>query len=166
MIFCMTVHLIEIQQKYLQERKKKSNSVTSSRMYTVNVTMFLQVAGKDQASTRYKVLQSTLILFRKNFAILLQNAQTSIDLSWGVSFFFLYTIRRFHFCVKERENNNTGLWWTIYQHQDSSKQHLPTCFSKFKMKVASCFIQTVNKYWINALQYCKVSHKNLRLTVR
>ena len=55
----MTVHLIEIQQKYLQERKKKSNSVTSSRMYTVNVTMFLQVAGKDQASTRYKVLQST-----------------------------------------------------------------------------------------------------------
>ena len=51
MIFCMTVHLIEIQQKYLQERKKKSNSVTSSRMYTVNVTMFLQVAGKDQAST-------------------------------------------------------------------------------------------------------------------
>ena len=28
-------------------------------MYTVNVTMFLQVAGKDQASTRYKVLQST-----------------------------------------------------------------------------------------------------------
>lgn len=66
MIFCTTVHLIEIQQKYLQERKKKSNSVTSSRMYTVNVTMFLQVAGKDQASTRYKVLQSTLILFRKN----------------------------------------------------------------------------------------------------
>ena len=81
MIFCMTVHLIEIQQKYLQERKKKSNSVTSSRMYTVNVTMFLQVAGKDQASTRYKVLQSTLILFRKNFAISLQNAQTLIDLS-------------------------------------------------------------------------------------
>ena len=50
-------------------------------MYTVNVTMFLQVAGKDQASTRYKVLQSTLILFRKNFAISLQNAQTLIDLS-------------------------------------------------------------------------------------
>ena len=51
-------------------------------MYTeyVNMMMFLQVGGKDHTNTRYKVLQSNWLLFRKNLAILLQNILTFITL--------------------------------------------------------------------------------------